>query len=424
MRPHRHIPYIATAIAALVCPLARAEELPASGPLPLGDVVAYARAHNPELEAARQRQAAARAVPAQAAAWDDPTLAAESWNSPRAVPYDDADNNILKLSQRIPFPGKLGLKGRMAERDADMAAADARMTELTVLESVKQAYWDLWLTDRHLAVYTRDLELARELAAGAAGRYTVGMGGQPDVLRAEVERTHIATRLVTTRLERERAAARLNELLSRGPEEPLGTPVDPGPAHLPGPLDRLIALAREHHPELAVRGAAVAREKDDVALARRSYLPDFDLTFERFYNRVGRDGYGAMIAMTLPLPFKYRRDAALDEAHARLAGEEAMRRRAEDRTAAAVKRALAALEAAAAERELLAATHLPQAEQSFAASREAYVAGNLDFTALVDSLRTIESTHLEHHEAAAAFEKAYASLETAVGGELPREERP
>src|SRR5216110_1698548 len=234
MRPYRHIPFIATAIAALVCPLARAEELPASGPLPLGDVVAYARAHNPEQEAARQRQAAARAVPAQAAAWDDPTLAAESWNTPRAVPYDGADNNILKLSQRLPFPGKLGLKGRMAARDADMAAADARMTELTVLESVKQAYWDLWLTDRHLAVYTRDLELARELAAGAAGRYAVGTGGQPDVLRAEVERTHVATRLVTTRLERERAAARLNELLSRGPEEPLGRPSIPGRRTCPG----------------------------------------------------------------------------------------------------------------------------------------------------------------------------------------------
>src|SRR5437899_2639504 len=270
MRPYRHIPFIATAIAALVCPLARAEELPASGPLPLGDVVAYARAHNPELEAAHQRQAAARAVPAQAAAWDDPTLAAESWNSPRAVPYDGADNNILKLSQRLPFPGKLGLKGRMAERDADMAAADARMTELTVLESVKQAYWDLWLTDRHLAVYTRDLELARELAAGAAGRYAVGMGGQPDVLRAEVERTHIATRLVTTRLERERAAARLNELLSRGPEEPLGTPVDPGPAHLPGPLDRLLARGlRGRQPRLHGAGRQPAHDRVHAPRAPR-----------------------------------------------------------------------------------------------------------------------------------------------------------
>src|SRR5438128_2560243 len=198
MRLHRHIPFIATAIAALACPLARAEELPASGPLPLGDVVAWARARNPELEAARQRRVAARAVPAQAAAWDDPTLAAESWNSPRAVPYDDAENNILKLSQRIPFPGKLGLRGRMAAREADMTAAEAKSTELTVLEAVKQAYWDLWLADRHLAVYERDLELARELAAGAAARYAAGSGAQPDVLRADVERTHIATRLVTT----------------------------------------------------------------------------------------------------------------------------------------------------------------------------------------------------------------------------------
>src|SRR5207244_12513093 len=97
------------------------------------------------------------------------------------------------------------------------------MTELTVLESVKQAYWDLWLTDRHLAVYTRDLELARELAAGAAGRYAVGMGGQPDVLRAEVERTHTATRLVTTRLERARAAGRLHAPRARRPQRPAGT---------------------------------------------------------------------------------------------------------------------------------------------------------------------------------------------------------
>src|SRR5262245_35531371 len=102
----------AAGIAALVGTSASAAELPTTGSLPLVDVVGWARTHNPELEAARRRATAARSVPAQAAAWDDPMLAAESWNSPRAVPYDRAENNILKLSQRLPFPGKLGLKGR------------------------------------------------------------------------------------------------------------------------------------------------------------------------------------------------------------------------------------------------------------------------------------------------------------------------
>jgi outer membrane protein, heavy metal efflux system len=425
MRPRgSSIVRVAAAAAALVSAPASGAELPTTGSLPLVDVVGYARAHNPELQAARDRASAARSVPPQAAAWDDPVLAAESWNSPRAVPYDRAENNILKLSQRLPFPGKLGLKGRMAEREADVADAEARMTELAVVEAVKDAYWDLWAADRRLEVLGRDLALARELSAGAAERYAVGTGAQPDVLRADVERTHVATRLVTTRLGRETATARLNELLSRAPDEPLGTPHDPDLRHVPGPLDRLLALARQNRPELAARSAAVARNQDAVALARREYLPDFDLTFERFYNLDQRDGYGAMIGMTLPWPFVYRRNAGLEEARARLGAEEAMRRRTGDQVAAAVKTALAAVQAAAAEHDLLAATHIPQAEQSLAASRAAYAAGQLEFTGLLDSLRMVESTHIEHFDAAAAFAKAYASLEAAVGTDLPEGDAP
>ena len=224
---------------------------------------------------------------------------------------------------------------------------------------------------------------------------------------------------MTTRLARETAAARLNELLSRSPDEALGAPPDPSHRRVPGPLDRLVALARSHRPEFAARAATVARNEEAVALARRDYLPDFDLTFERFYNRDRRDGYGAMVGMTLPWPFVYRRNAGLDEARARLGAEEAMRRRTQDQVAAAVKTALATLQAAAAEHELLAATHVPQAEQAYTASRDAYAAGQMDFTGLLDSLRMVEATHIEHYDAAAAFEKAYASLEAAVGTELP-----
>src|SRR5262249_6477915 len=188
---------------------------------------------------ARRRAAADHAVAPQAAAWDDPMVLAESWNSPRATPYDDAENNILKLSQRLPFPGKLTLKGRMAERDADIADAETRMTELGVVEATKDAYWEIWSLDRRLEVFARDLDLAREPWAGAAARSAAGAGPQPAALRADVERTHIAPRLATTRLAREAALARLNELLSRPPDEPLGAPRDPGPQHVPGPLDRL-----------------------------------------------------------------------------------------------------------------------------------------------------------------------------------------
>src|SRR5438552_18940903 len=99
-----------------------------------------------------------------------------------------------------------------------------------------------------------------------------------------------------------------------------------------------------------------------------------------------------------------------------------MGRWTQDLVAVSMVPSLAGLQAAAAERVLRAATHVPQAEQAFAATRDAYAAGQLDFTGLLDSLRMVESTHIEHYDAASAFEKAYASLEAAVGAELPGED--
>src|SRR6266850_1894263 len=70
------------------------------------------------LQAARERLQAARTKPAQASAYDDPMVSWEVWNAPEAFHISDADNNIVRLSQKLPFPGKRSLAGHMAARDA------------------------------------------------------------------------------------------------------------------------------------------------------------------------------------------------------------------------------------------------------------------------------------------------------------------
>src|SRR5262245_40685242 len=98
----------ACAILALVLPLVRAStgaaaQAPADR-LRLADVLAIAREANPEIRAARSRARAAAARPAQARAWDDPVLSWEAWNAPENMNVADAENNIFKLAQKIPFP--------------------------------------------------------------------------------------------------------------------------------------------------------------------------------------------------------------------------------------------------------------------------------------------------------------------------------
>jgi outer membrane protein TolC len=52
------------------------------------------------------------------------------------------------------------------------------------------------------------------------------------------------------------------------------------------------------------------------------------------------------------------------------------------------------------------------------ASQIAYETGKIDFLSLIDSVRAIESVHLEHIQAEAEFQRAYADLGRAVGGRL------
>ena len=87
---------------------------------------------------------------------------------------------------------------------------------------------------------------------------------------------------------------------------------------------------------------------------------------------------------------------------------------------AQVKAALVRTQTAVELVNLFTQTHIPQAEQALASATISYQTGKLDFLSLLDRLRIVEQVHLEHIAAAAAFEKAYAELERAVGRELPR----
>jgi outer membrane protein, heavy metal efflux system len=116
--------------------------------LKLGEVLAYAQEHNPAIRVAKSRLLAAQKVPAQASAYEDPMVTWESWNAPESFQLNEADNNIFRLSQKIPFPGKLRLKGEIASKETERMEADLGATEIDTVAQLKKAYYDLWLVYR------------------------------------------------------------------------------------------------------------------------------------------------------------------------------------------------------------------------------------------------------------------------------------
>jgi outer membrane protein TolC len=387
----------------------------AAPPLRLEEVVAEALRHNPALRAVRARAAGAATVPTRVSALDDPVVSWEAWNFPDGVRVDRADNNIFRLSQRLPFPGKRGLAGAVAARDAEVAGREADAAALDVVAAVKAAYWDLWRAHQVLHVYARERGIMDRFAQIAEQRYAAGGATQADAVRAQVELTRLLNRESTQRLAVTEAEAELNALLSREAGVPLGVPEEPANPRLDATPEALTRLALADRPELAGLAAAVAREEAGVRLARRDYLPDFEVAGSRFLNYGADDGFGAFFSVTVPLAYKRKYDAALSEAEARLASAQAERRRLEDAVRRDVAQGWARARAALLQHELLVHTHIPQAEQALRVTESGYQTGALDFGALTDTARTIETIHLEHYDAAAAFEKALAALERAVG---------
>jgi outer membrane protein TolC len=343
----------------------------------------------------------------------------EAWDIPESLRVDKAENNIFRLSQKVPFPGKRTLAGTVAEYAADAAERDTQAAELEVTTAVKRAYYDLWLQHQRVAILTREKAVLERVARTVEQKYGVGEATQPDALRAQVELTHTVIEVSSADLAVETAAAELNALLSRAPEEPLGVPEDPPMTPIGASLDTLTDLALRQRPELAAQRAAIAGEERGVELAKQTRRPDFEFTVGRFLNYGRNDGFGAMASVTLP--FVYGSSTTPPPPSARQARRrEAELRRWQDRVRREVAQAFARARTAGLQHSLAEGTHIPQAEQALRVTESAYQAGTADFVALLDTVRNIEAVHMQHVDAEAELAKAVADLERAVGGELPQ----
>lgn len=115
----------------------------------LPGLIMEALVNNPEIQAAQQEREAAQQRIAPAQALDDPMLEAGVINAPLASsPFnrEDMTMKMIGLSQRLPFPGKRGLRKEVASKDAEAIAQGYHETVNRIVHDLKAAYFDLGLT--------------------------------------------------------------------------------------------------------------------------------------------------------------------------------------------------------------------------------------------------------------------------------------
>jgi outer membrane protein, heavy metal efflux system len=327
------------------------------------------------------------------------------------------------MRQKLPFFGKLGLKGEIAGQEVKMIEEELRAKEQEIVAKVKSAYADYFMASKNVEIYKELLELVRYTSTTAEGLYQVGRAPQQDVIKALLERTELLNKLIWAEKELTTSQAKLNTLLSRSPGSLLGQPVEPAPAPFDLRAADLEKLAIEQRPEVRALESSIGKSEKAIELAERNRkYPDFMVGLQYWFapDQSPKHMYAPMVTLTLPFsPWtKGRHDYEIEEALAERQAAKATLLAMRNMTLFEVKEMSAKVEAAMKSIAVYRDGLLPQAEQSFQAAVAAYQAGGVNFMTLLDAQRTMRDVRMGYYKALVEYEQSRADLERAVGKQL------
>jgi outer membrane protein, heavy metal efflux system len=394
----------------------------------LETVEQYAREHNPAIRAAFEAWRAAESRITVERSYENPIVAYMPDTGNMAETRAGPQTNGLSVSQKVPFPGKLTLKGKIAGQQAQAARENVEVVIQETLRRVRRSYAGFYFAIRALGVTTDTMVLARQFEAIANAKYQVGKVPEQDVIQGQEELSRLAAQRVDFTQQSNSAAGALNTLLDRAPRDRLGTPAEMAASELKVPLEELVEKARGVRPEIRAENHLVKAREQSETLARMGYLPDFSIGGQYVgidghmgvphFSKDGHDIWAVTLGFSVPI-WVDRVRANVDEAGAQVIQEKFARRNVEDVVNDQIQDAYERLMAAARDEAIYRTTLLPQTAERVRAAQAGYQTGIVDFLTLIDSLKSYEDARLLRYQSVRDYQMAAADLVRAVGESIP-----
>ncbi len=403
--------------------LTRAQEaLPPSQPVKLADLLAEAERNNPQIQAARHSWDSAKQVPTQVSTLPDPQFVLQhlSVGSPRPFAgYTNSDFAYvgLGISQDLPYPGKLRLRGEIAKKDADVTQQKYESVRRSVLAGVKMAYFQLGYLAKRQVILEGDGKLLEQVEQAAEARYRSGMGNQHDVLQAQLERTKLLREITTNQLEAGKIQAEIKQLLNRTQSSPDIEATELSESLAVRTYDELLAAAKANNPDIASTQKMVEKQGLQVDLAKKDFYPDFNLQYlwQRTDPTQFRAYYMVTLGVRIPIYRGRRQQPELAQAEAdqnRAKNEYETQRQ---RTAFRLRQQFLNAEKAEELLKIYREGLIPQARAELEAGMAAYQSNRQDFQALLVSFLDVLKLDEEYWQTLSEHEIALAQLEEMTG---------
>jgi len=391
--------------------------------LDLKQLIEDALNNNPELTAHQEGLKVYGERPAQEGALEDPRLTIGVMSLPVDTfdfNQEDMTTKQIELMQRLPFPGKLGLKKEMATKEYLAASQGVEEKKLEIIKKVKTLYFDFYFVNKALEITEKNRGLLSTLTKITETKYSVGEGIQQDVLKAQVELSKVVEESITLKQQKETIKAELNSLLNRLPQSPLPDPpeIEITPASLS--LEKLQEITLTKSPRLKRLAQMIEKNKVAYSLAKKDYYPDFDVAVSYGQRNDSRlvdraDMVSATVSIPLPLWYKNKQDKKVEETHCSVNVAQAEHVAAKNEIFYRIKDLTAKEEKQKALLDLYKTGIIPQARQSLDSAIAGYRVNKVDFLTLLDNRMTLYNYEVFYHQTLADYEKNLAELEEVTG---------
>ena len=240
----------------------------------IDDLVDLALGVNPQVRAARARWESAVHSIDQNYAPADPIVTYGSIDSPTNG-FSRSSEHLLQASEALQFPGKALLQAQTSKRAAEIARLDYDAAVRDVRTRTETQAYQLAVDSALSANVTRaiyDLERFGDAARGNQASSVHRDAVASDIADAQQRKRRFE-------VARNDDLTRLNQLLLRGPDQPLSFDTSLELMPLPGRVDVLIDRAWQRRQEILQFALHEQNAETAVALARLEYAPDYEIGY-------------------------------------------------------------------------------------------------------------------------------------------------
>ena len=372
------------------------------------------------LIAAREQVEQARAQVVVAAAFPDPSFAADVTGETSPLNLRSAAGNDQGVAVTIPFPGKIGL--RRAVATSDLRAAELNLIQLRqqVASQVAQAYDAILVAQRHRDDLLKSKEFAEDFLKKTQARFMAGTVAKVDVVKAQVDVAQAENDLIANERAAATARASLNRLLGRLGGAPLElTDSLEIPSSLAA-VESLEKLAESSRPELQSLVNQLEGARAATRLAGKFWAPDISLTLTRNADQGSPSAFTSGISFGIPILFWQHQRGEIAVARHREAELTANISDIRAQISLDVQSAFANASIALRQAIFIRDQLLPEANEVYRIASASYGLGGSSALDLLDAKRTLLDAERQYADALGAANDAEAALELAIGASLPK----